>query len=464
MLYINEEIEQLHQLIASPPDAVATGLFSRLYAWGILSLFNRVNNELETLSEQFDTSIDLDVIGINFEKYCDIDYWIPYWSKPPQRNWPSENHQTAINRMTDYLPNGQEGYMVTPEVLDSFRMAMHQLCDEDRISARSLGYALNKSIDTIQQLLFELHNKVLNPKPHLYEKLWVTLCDTYYEYEPDEKYHEWYQETGAPTLDDLKAKQRQEIYRLLKSGFFRFAQRPTGGEVKRRKLVIGEDDLEVGSEIDKDFETECAKFDRYIEWEDNCILKINYERLGQYIYKNYQKFDEEELINITDFDVTMDLIHDDMAKLKPGLAKHLKRYQEHQDEALLNDCKKVFEPFKNYLKDDIRQTLIDEYLEKLLFDSELKEEAKKMLSGQSKKKYCTSIVIALSFCNIFKPQYNNSKDDLSTALNKGLEWHNKGTFKDYLNDTENHRANLTRWTSSIMDDIKEHPFSRSQSG
>lgn len=463
-MYINEEIEQLHQLIASPPDAAANGMFSRLYAWGILSLFNRVNNELETFSEQFDTSIDLDVIGINFEKYCDIDFWTPYWSKPPQKYWPSENHQTAINRMTDYLPNGEEGYLVTPEVLDSFKIAMHQLCDEDRMSARALGYALDKSIDTLQKLLYELNNKVLNPKPHLYEKLWSTLCDTYYEYEPVEKYQTWYQEAGAPTLDDLKAKQKQEIYELLKSGFFRFAQKPTGGEVKRRKWKIGEDDLVVGSVVDNDFEAECSKFDRYIEWKENCILSINYERLGQYIYKNYQKFDEEELIYITDFDVTLDLIHDDMAKLKPGLAKHLKRYQEHQDEALLNDCKKVFEPFKNYLKEELRESLIEEYLEKLIFDSELKEEAKKMLSGGSKKTYCTSIVIALSFCNIFKPQYNNSKEDLSRALNKGLEWHNKETFKDYLDNKDYNRKNLNSWTSNIMDDLKEHPFSRSQSG
>lgn len=460
MLYINEEIEQLHQLIASPPDAAATGFFSRLYAWGVLSLFNRVNNELETLSERLDTSIDLDALGIKFDTYCDIDYWTPYWSKPPQRQWSSENHQTAINRMTDYLPNGKKEYLVTPEVLDSFKTAMHQLCDEEKISARALGYALDEGISKIQQLLYELRYKVENPELHLYDKLWVTLFDTYYEYEPN--YHEWYQEIGTPTIEDLKAKQKQEIYNLLKTGFFRFAKQPTGGEVKRRKMIIGEDDLEVGCLVDKDFETECAKLDRYVEWKENSILTINYERLGQYIYKNYKKFDEDDFINIVDFDATMDLIHEDMARLKPNLAQYLKRYQEHQLEELLNDIKKVFEPFKVFLKESIRPTLIDEYLEKLLFDSEIKEEAKKKLSGQSRNTYCCSIVIALSFAYIFKPEFNNA--NYANALHQVIDSVEKKNLERYLKDSKISNSTLNNWTTLIMGDLKATPFSWSKTG
>ena len=418
MLNINEEIEQLHRLIESPPDVAATDIFTRLYAWGILSLFNKVNRELETLSNRLDTAIDLDAISIDFNKYCDNSYWTYYWQKTLKNNWSREDNQTEINRMTDYLPNGKEGYLVTPEVLDSFKTAMHQLCDEDRMSARSIEYALSQSLGTLRNLLYELHNKVTNPEPHLYAKLWETIYSTSSKGNHQENFDRWCQEIGEPDTEDLKAKQKQEIYNLLKKGFFRFAKTPTGGEVKKRTIVIGEDDLEVGSEIDKDFETECAKLGRYAEWKEEQILTINYERLGQYIYNNYQKFDKEEYAVIVYFDAMMDLIHEKMAKLKPGLAKYLKRYQEQQDEELLNDCKKIFEPFKKYLRAGISETLIDDYLKKLLFESDVKEEAKKKLSGQSRNPYCCSIVIALGFCYIFRPEYDNA--DYAQKLSEGL--------------------------------------------
>lgn len=160
----------------------------------------------------------------------------------------------------------------------------------------------------------------------------------------------------------------------------------------------------------------------------------------------------------------MDLLHEEMARIKPCLSKYLKRYQENQDEEFLNDCKKIFAPLKVYLKDELRQTIIDEYLEKLLFDSDFKEEANKMLTGQSKKKYCCSIVLALCYCNIFKPEYNNSNDDLGEALNAGLEWDNKNTLIRYLKDPNNNSKTLRSWTSTIIDELKEHPFVRTKSG
>lgn len=460
MLNINEEIEQLHQLIASPPDARAADFFGRLYAWGVLSLFDNVNNKLEMLSVRLDTSIDLDAMGIKFDTYCDENYWTAYWNNSQANCCSSENHQTAINRMTDYLPNGKEGYQVTPDVLGSFKTAMHQLCDEDRINTRALTFALDKGIDTIRQLLDKLRRKVENPKPHLYEKLWKEIFDSHHK---DKTYYdEWCQEIGTPTLEDLKSKQKQEIYNLLKKGFFRFAQKPTGGEVKNRKTKIDEDDLEVGSVIDKDFEANCAILDRYVEWKGNCILNVNYERLGQYIYKHYKELNKDDLVNIVDFDATIDLINEDMAKIKPDLAQYLKRYHERQFEALQDDCKKIFEPFKKFLKDDIRQTIIDEYLEKLLFDSDVQEEARDRLSSQSKNKYCCSIVIALSSCYIFKPEYTTA--EYAKALHKELTVVQKDTLTSYFKNDENNNKALNQRTENIMKDLKTTPNSRTDAG
>ena len=148
-----------------------------------------------------------------------------------------------------------------------------------------------------------------------------------------------------------------------------------------------------------------------------------------------------------------------MAQIKPNLKQYLKRYQEHQLEELLNDCKKIFEPFKEYLKEDIRPTLIDEYLEKLLFDSEVKEEARMKLSGQSRNKYCCSIVVALSFGYIFKPE-NNNDSDFAKALHITINSIEKKNLERYIKDKEISNSALNNWTNKIMNDLKMTPFSR----
>ncbi len=463
MLYINEEIEGLHRFIENLIYDDRNDLFNRMQAWSILAVFNKINHELETISAQLDTSIDLDAIRINFEKYCDQTIWSrEKLYELVKRNKEGDNHLSEINRMTDYLPNEVEGYLVTPEVLGSFKTSMHQLCDNERIGTRALWYALDKGLDTMQQLLFDIQEKVMCPKPHLYVKLWDEISTNYNDEEFDIKYFEWLEDTGTPTIDELKARQKQAIYDLLKTGFFLYAKAPTGGEVKKRKLVITEDDLEVGCEVTKEFEIECAKFDRFIEWKEDSILIVNYEKLGQYIYKNYTKLTEDDFFNIKGFDWTIDQIHEAMAHVKPSLAQYLKRYQERQDEELLEDCKKIFKPFKEFLKEDIRPTLIDEYLEKLLFDSEVKEEAKKKLSGQSRNTYCCSIVIALSFGYIFKPEYNNA--DYAKALHMVIDSVEKKNLERYLKDSKISNSALNSWTTHIMDDLKATPFSRPETG
>ena len=468
MLYINEEIEQLFQLIENPCSYKGKNLFNRMQAWAILSMFNDINNSLERIDKQLDKSLSYDALGIDFDFFLDaansLRKKLPTIAKNSYiSNTNPQNYQSQINRMTDYLPNGVLGYDVTSDVVGSFKTAMHQLCDEDRISTRTLEATLDRALDTLCMLLNDIKKKVEHPESYLYINLWEDLEEKYSNSLIQEEYQKWVDENN-PDFDDLKNRQKQEIYELLTSGFFRFCPQPTGGAVKKRNLIITEDDLAVGTKIPDGFDVECTKFEKFIEWKVEHILTLNYEKLGQYIYRNYRNLKESSIIDITYFDSRLDLIQEDMAKYKPELAQYLKRYQEHQDEELLNDVKKAFEPFKDYLKDDIRQTIIDEYLEKLLFDSELREEAKKKLSGQSKKKYCCSIVLALCSCYIFNPELTTNKTELAKILNKGLAGENKDTLIRYLKDSTNDNKKLTSWTNETMDDLKGSLFPMAETG
>ncbi len=456
MLYINEEVKQLIDTLEHPPTSRGLVIFNRLQAWGVLALFNKVNQDLEKLNEELETAIRPEAIGM------DIDATLGS-IKELRMNWgdivkgwkikvPIDNdNQYQINRMTNYLPNGEDGYDVTAEVLGSFRTAMHQLCDEEKITSRAMERTLEKGLVELTEMLEEIKRKIEKPETHLFKKLWEDIMCNYSSDNVKEEYQKWVEETGDVEFADLKAKQSQEIFMLLKSGFFRHCPKPTQGAVKNRKLTIGEDELEVGTKIPEGFDIECTRFEKYSEWRD-AILILKYEKLGQYIYKHYRDLSEDDFRRIAYFDAMIDLIHNDMAKMKPNLGKHLKKYQKDKDKALLEELKKIFEPFKPYIRDDLRPTIIEEYLEKLL-DSEMKEEAREKMNGQSKNKYCTSIVMALSSSFVFKPEHNNSNEDLGRALHKELDTVTKDTFVQYLKDSKNANKALTSWTARTIEEL-----------
>lgn len=460
MLNLDEKIEQLLKLIAVPPCYKDMGLLARMYAWTVLCAFNKVNHDLEVLSAHLDTSIDLDVISIDFKHYYSL-FADEKDSFDDTKSWGliegDESHQSEINWMTDYLPNGNKGYNTTPEVLNSFKTAMHQLGDEDKIGTRDLMFAINMGMDTTLRLLKEIDGKMKSPELHLYLKLWDEIQNSCSEDDFDYNYQRWLDDTGVPTFDELKARQKQEIFEFLRTGFFRFAKPPTGNEVKNRKLKIGEDDLEVGTEIPEDFDINCAKFDRFIEWKED-ILVLQYEKLGRYIYNNYKSFDINDFYVIVSFDKLLDIIHEEMAKRKPSLAKYLKRYAENELEQLFNDCRKILNSCKPFISKNLRDTFLEEYLEFLLFESDVKEEARKKLGGQSRKTYICGIVTALGDRFVFNIEYNNN--DFARVLCKEMDSVDKETLIRYLKNRKNVSSALSDWTKRIFDDLMKQPYKR----
>ena len=206
------------------------------------------------------------------------------------------------------------------------------------------------------------------------ENLWEEVLKNYGDEKVIQEYYDWKEENDDYKFEDLKAKQTQEIYKFLKSRFFRFYKNPTGAEVKHRKLVITEDDLEVGSTIPHYLAAECSKFERFFELRGEHILILNYDRLENYIRKQFHKLRPQDLQIIVKFDQCMDLIHEDMAKIKPSLSHHLKRYEDNLLMQKKSDCLAIFNTCKLFMNDNVRANLLHDYVDMLLFDEEMKEE------------------------------------------------------------------------------------------
>lgn len=456
---INDKLEYLHRAISGVIfyGPMNMGIFERMYSLGIVSMFNEVNRELEELNNQLDSEINLQAVSIKFDVFLDKDYWKQYsiykvYEELEKLDDNKDNYvfSTEINTMTDYLPNGVKGYNVTPDVLSSFKTAMHQLCDEDRMSFKDLFYGLNLGLDKMLDLLQQIKKKVLNPKIHLYKKFWEETLEEFYDEEYDSDYADWLDDIGEPTFEDLKARQKQEIFNFLNKNFLRYCKTPTGAEVKNRKLVVKSDDLEYGTQIPESMGIECAKLEKFITWKDEHIMVLNYEKLGQYIYKYYRQFEEIEFFYITNFDRIMDDIHEAMARLKPNLAKHLKRYEENMIYELSTDCKKIMNTCKRFLKDGIRETFLDEYIDTIMYDPAVKEETRTRLGGQSKPKLICELIAHLNNFYVFDAKYN--ADDFSEALKKEINSVSQDTLRRYIRDSINSRNGaLYTWTKNNIE-------------
>ena len=464
--HINNDLEYLHRVIDSAMngEVSVTPIFLRLFRLGVLSLIQSINIELARINEELDVSVMLEGTSIDFDKYLDPKYWNTnlllddgvnmYKSVGIDIN--TLTFQREINLLTDYFPNGVEGYHITQDLIDTFKNSMHQLCDMDKLGNREVVFSIRFGLTYMQTLLKQIKKKAEHPKSHQYIKIWEQI----YEETPNttvrQSYIDWKEENYVYKPNDLKRQHLYEIYCLLESGFFRHFNSITGADVKNRKLKITGDDLPIGCNISDTLAIECAKFEKFFEWKEDYIVAMNYEKLGQYLYKNYLKLEEKDLNRIVEFDKTVDKINEDMAVLKPNLSKYLKSYDTTIVNQLIKDCSSILNTCQKHLAKDIRPTFLQDYLSKLLLDNDMKEEARKKLSGSSRNTYICEIVAALKNARVFKVDCD--KNDLAKSLHEKITNVQEANLAKYIERSYNENDGvLNRWTKKNVEDLKQKP-------
>ena len=465
--YINNEIRYLHDVIsgAMSRNVCSNPVFDRLFQLGVLSLFHQINDDLEILNKDLDISVILEGVSIDFDTYLDEKYWNDnllfkyesgFYKVAVGCDITEISCRHQINQLTDYLPNGVEEYTITQDLIDTFKNSLNQLCDRNKLGSREILFALYFGRVYMIKLLKEIKEKVEHPKPHQYIKVWEEIYEMRENTTSSQSYEDWKEENEGYKAGDLKRQHIHEIFKLLESRFFRYFNSITGADVKKRKLIITGDDLPVGCNISDSLPVECAKFEKFFEWKEDYIVSMNYEKLGQYIYKNYSKLDYSDLSRIVEFDKTVNKINEDMAGLKPNLVKYLKSYEDTIVNQLLKDCSSILNTCQTYLAKDTRTTFLQDYLRKLLFDKDMRDEARKKLSGSSRNTYICEIIAALKNARIFKVDCD--KFDLARSLGEKITTVQIANLAKYIERSYNENDSaLNRWTKKIVEDLKQKP-------
>ena len=266
--------------------------------------------------------------------------------------------------------------------------------------------------------------------------------------------HEGY---GYQRLEDWRS---QEIVRLLSSGILKHAPAPTGREVKERSVVIDDEALEVGTLLPEGFEVLCAKLSPFVYWtgQKKEILLIDYERVDRYLQRHQEEITQEERMAYCYFDAIVNLIQEDMAAMKPQLAKYLKNYEENLREHSRKACVDVVNACQPLLKQNIRTDLLGDVVRKLMDDKRIGEEVQtKLCSNKARNKYLCEIIAALDYFGVFKAEV--VRRDLAKTLSQNMVSVSIGSADDYIKKFQSAKSGvLFDWMKENLEDLKAHEY------
>lgn len=415
----------------------------RLMALGVVTELFQLNKQLEKLCMRLESEISVEDADIDFDNWLTHQEWINDEGIFSILSYHQQDDKdTIINHMTDCLPVGADGYSFTKEQAESFKTGMHQFCDDERISARDLIYALNENLNKITQCLKEVKRKKTNIPSYLYEDYWYSFLNEYQENSPVyDIYDHWKEEHDDPDIDMLRDKQMQEILVLLKSGFLSHAAVPTRREIQNSIISINKDAFDRNTTIPEDVDLECARLSKFVEWKENTILSINYEKLGKYIYKHHKDLTEKEKKSIAHFDLIMDMIHEDIAQLDSKYKVYLKNFEGDELQLIYDDCTKILRTCNTHFVEGIGEDFFVTILRDVM-NGDMKSQLKSKLKGASRM---TTLCAMLAACKnsgkIFK--FDVISDDLAASLSTEVEKPSKDSLKRYIdNGSANYKAGI----------------------
>ena len=175
---------------------------------------------------------------------------------------------------------------------------------------------LETGIDEMIRLLKEAKKKTLTAPLSLfgnfYRKQNREMADEFVETE----YEEWKMNVGRLTYERLKEKQTLIVAEFLKMNVLRFAYHPSNREMEQVDLEKVKAFLPSNYKLADDFTEQCAKFRRFISWQGERLV-LDYDAYGKYLFQYFYMLSEEDRVALLAMDKWLQLIEQDMAKVKP---------------------------------------------------------------------------------------------------------------------------------------------------
>lgn len=181
---------------------------------------------------------------------------------------------------------------------------------------------IEDGIAQMNHLLDDAQEMISNLNPDAYGNYYLRKKSEFDEKPVRTSYHQWKLNEGPITFEKLKVKQIETLANAIKTGIMKHDTKPVHKENLSVNMDLFIQNLPDDYEYPEPFVKCCAKLRRYASWNDD-ILQIHYNDYGRYICRCMYKFTLQQLAAIYELDTMLSLIHQDMVRLRPELAKSL---------------------------------------------------------------------------------------------------------------------------------------------
>ena len=222
-----------------------------------------------------------------------------------------------------------------------------------------LYHAIEKGIVEMTEMLKKVHQKIEEAPIMLFGNFYryqKSLCDIL----PVQAEHgRWKRDVGCLTFGLLKDRQTLITAQFLMKKILRFTQEPSQREIDQENLDKVRMHLPYGYVLPEEFPICCARFRRFITWNGD-ILKINYDLYGNYLFQYYYDLSDEERQSIFEFDMMLQLIHQEMMTTQTGETQPVPQNNGVDTSSL--------SPVEECIRQSIAQLMTEQYGDKPLFN------------------------------------------------------------------------------------------------
>ena len=197
---------------------------------------------------------------------------------------------------------------------------IEKLCEE--IREEETYQILKTCIAQFNSVLAEAENAKLNCDPAVFKEFFFRKKKDYSDENVVIRLNRKIHRNHPITLGKLKKFELEAVLKALNQGIFDFAEKPTIQEVEEVSHELKTKYLSCDFEITDKVKLRYAQFRQFAE-KRGPMLVFNYERYGQYVVDNFNKFDDDQIRAIFELDVKLYLIHKEMVNLNKELEKVL---------------------------------------------------------------------------------------------------------------------------------------------
>ena len=203
---------------------------------------------------------------------------------------------------------------------DEFWTLIDRICSEMR--SERFYQDLKDNADQLQSLLAEAETTVLHCNPIVFEKYFFRKKLDYSDGGVVKRFNLMLYEYHTPSVEKLREMQALAVIEALNKGVFDFEPTPSQQENDKVSQELQSGFLPCDFEITEEFRKAYTKFRRFAEKKDPMMI-MNYKRYGKYVQSHYYDFSDDQRYAIFELDNMLQLIHEEMVKLEPELAKNL---------------------------------------------------------------------------------------------------------------------------------------------